>query len=376
MRQHIAFGSHWAMGIDHPYSLGVIAGGQFWSCGQCPLDKAASAVAPGDLAAQVRFTSDLIRDQFAPYGIAPADIAKLVVYHAQGGPTGLDEALSAARHVLGDVPLIVPIGVPHFYYDGMMVEIDVHAAVGSRGGRLTADLGDGARMVAVRAGTLAHVLVTVEGGSPATAIETYRSPALTERLRDVLHPLATGPDATLSARVFVARHAEADTIDLESDGNPLLPDPGGMVLADMPAGTMLLADLILAADRSVVRAEARPKPGSDADGILVSAFSTDTYCCLTGRIARPAASLSLPEQTRAIMERFGSLLADRTMSFAHVVKQQAYYVGGASDTDLYDNMRVRNGYYTKPGPASTGLPVHGFLDPVPAIRIELLALRS
>ncbi len=77
--------------------------------------------------------------------------------------------------------------------------------------------------------------------------------------------------------------------------------------------------------------------------------------------------------TRRIMEALAVALARHGLSFLDVVKQQTYYVGGASEQDLYENMRIRNGYYSRPGPASTGLAVYGFVDPDCRITIELLA---
>jgi hypothetical protein len=57
-----------------------------------------------------------------------------------------------------------------------------------------------------------------------------------------------------------------------------------------------------------------------------------------------------------------------------VVKQQTFYVGGAREEDLYENMRVRNRYYRRPGPASTGLAVYGMVDADSLITVELLAV--
>ena len=64
-------------------------------------------------------------------------------------------------------------------------------------------------------------------------------------------------------------------------------------------------------------------------------------------------------------------LARHGLSFLDVVKQQTYYVGERED--LYENMRIRDGYYSRPGPASTGVAVYGFVDTDCRITIELLA---
>ena len=81
-RRFIPFGSHWRMGIEVPYSLGVVDRGRFWSCGQCPLDLDARVLHPGDLKRQLACVAALIRAQFEPYGITPDRIAKLVAYVA------------------------------------------------------------------------------------------------------------------------------------------------------------------------------------------------------------------------------------------------------------------------------------------------------
>ena len=212
-RRFVPFGSHWSMGIDVPYSLGVIDRGRFWSCGQCPLDRGAGVLAPGDLEHQLRLTAGLIRDQLCPHGIDPGRIVKLVAHVVPDGRTGLGRVAPILRDELAGVALVLPVGVPHFYYEGMMVEIDVYAGLDAR-----------------------------------------------------------------------------------------------------PAGSVVAIERGVSAD----------------------------------------------------LVRSGDLLHD-------VVKQQTYYVGGASAEDLYANMRVRNGYYQKPGPASTGLAVHGFADSRRRITIELLA---
>src|SRR5262245_17997656 len=122
-RRFIPFGSHWRMGIEVPYSLGVVDRGRFWSCGQCPLDGDARVLHPGDLRRQLACVAALIRAQFEPYGITTERIAKLAAYVVPDGSTPLEMVATLLREALGPVPLIVTIGVPAFYYPGMMVEI-------------------------------------------------------------------------------------------------------------------------------------------------------------------------------------------------------------------------------------------------------------
>ena len=128
MRRFVPFGTHWAMGIDVPYSFGVIDDGAFWSCGQCPLDLDVNVRAPGDLEAQLRIVAGYIRDQFTPFGLPPSRIEKLVAYIV-GGENDHEMTRRVLEEALGVAPLVITLGVPHFYYPGMRVEIDVYAVV-------------------------------------------------------------------------------------------------------------------------------------------------------------------------------------------------------------------------------------------------------
>jgi len=58
-----------------------------------------------------------------------------------------------------------------------------------------------------------------------------------------------------------------------------------------------------------------------------------------------------------------------------VAKSTTHYVGGSTAEELHDNMSVRNRRYTKPGPASTGLPVFGFADPASKIVVDITLVR-
>ena len=59
------------------------------------------------------------------------------------------------------------------------------------------------------------------------------------------------------------------------------------------------------------------------------------------------------------------------LGFMDVGKSTTHYVG-SSPEELHDNMRVRNIHYQKPGPASTGLPVFGFLHPASKVVVDLV----
>ena len=72
---------------------------------------------------------------------------------------------------------------------------------------------------------------------------------------------------------------------------------------------------------------------------------------------RPA----LVAQTRRLMQQVKEALAASGLDFSNVLKSTTYYVGDDTEDDLYANLKVRDGYYDHPGPASTGVPFL-FLD--------------
>ena len=64
----------------------------------------------------------------------------------------------------------------------------------------------------------------------------------------------------------------------------------------------------------------------------------------------------------------------RGWRFDDVCKATTHYVGSSAAEDLHDNMTVRNGYYRRPGPASTGVPVAGFPFSSSKISVDVLGL--
>ena len=60
--------------------------------------------------------------------------------------------------------------------------------------------------------------------------------------------------------------------------------------------------------------------------------------------------------------------------FEAVTKATTHYVGSSAAQDLHDNMSVRNAYYPRPGPASTGLPVAAFPFSPSQIAVDVLGL--
>lgn len=321
-RRFVPFGTHWSMGIEVPYSFGVIDRGQFWSCGQCPLDLHVNVRVPGELEAQLKIVAGYLRDQFTPHGVPPSRIEKLVAYIV-GDAADLAMTKRVLCEALGASPLVVAVGVPHFYYPDMRVEIDVY------------------------------------GSAEGTASELVH--------RELSDFAVFAPAAVLSTRLYVSEQGDAGAAAALA-AKALGHDSGAAIRVGLPQGAVALADVVEAPGAKVsVAIVDRP------DGIRQVRREAGRYLSVLGRSTVPGRSV--PEQTRAIMEAHKGTLSAAGLDFSDVVKQQTHYVGSSAAEDLYANMRIRNSYYAKPGPASTGLAVHGFADPASDITIELLTVK-
>jgi len=123
----VPFSDLWSMRIEHPYSLLVRAGGHAWTCGQCPLAADGAVLAPDDLVGQAGHVEGYIRRLLDKAEYSPADVGKLVIYHEAGEPAATERMLSHFRTGFRGA-VLMPVATPFFYYEGMRLEVDVHAA--------------------------------------------------------------------------------------------------------------------------------------------------------------------------------------------------------------------------------------------------------
>ena len=238
------------MRIDVPYSFLVIDGQHAWSCGQLALDPDGDVLQPGDLASQSTIVAANLIEILRRADLDPAGIGELVLYHAPAEAGPLAAMMGAFRQAAPGARL-TPFEVPHFYYDGVELEVDLFYGP------------------------------TIEWAMPTTA--------------------------TL----------------------------GAVHLATARSGRF-------------TRVEARV---IDGGGGLVP-------------------------QTEAVMAALDEHLQDLGLAYGDVVKSTTHYVAGDSADELHDNMAVRNRRYASPGPASTGVPVHGFPDPACRIVVTLTLATS
>jgi len=127
IRLRIPFSELWSMRIEHPYSLLVRADGHAWTCGQCPLAPDGSVLAPNDLGQQADHVEKYIERILDMAGLSSPNVGKLVLYHAPAQGARTERMLRRFQTAFPGA-VLVPVGIPFFYYPGMCIEVDVHAA--------------------------------------------------------------------------------------------------------------------------------------------------------------------------------------------------------------------------------------------------------
>ena len=125
VRSHVPFDGIWSMAIDVPYSYLLREGDVAWTCGQLALDAESNVMHPDDLVKQSEVVCSYVGSILKRAGLSEDGVVQLYLYHAAPNPQALDEMLAIFRNRFGSHVLLNPIAVPHFYYDGIVLEVDV-----------------------------------------------------------------------------------------------------------------------------------------------------------------------------------------------------------------------------------------------------------
>jgi hypothetical protein len=228
--------------------------------------------------------------------------AILVVYHDAADES---EVLEPLRAVFPDAVLL-PVRLPHFYYPGMRIEVDLYALSAPPVIRQTLGLsrisGGPLELVALRAADMAGAMGLLAG---------------------------LDPSRVLSAQWFAADPAPHDWH----------PDPGGRVVLPRDAG---VAAVLTLAPGPV---QVSRTPG----GAIKRTSGCFVWISAQGYGADLAA---------AAHQAMDALALDRQQNLT-ILKATTHYVGGSGPEDLHGNLAVRHARFPMPGPASTGVPVAG-----------------
>ena len=312
---HLPMGLMWNMPVPVACSLAVAADGIAATCGQCPLDDTGRVQSPGDATAQAALVTRM--GQGVLSHLRGFQAALLTVYHDCADP---DEVLAPLTAAFPQATF-APIRLPHFYYPGMRIEVDLYAiAAHPRTTRLTSGPAQ---------------LTLVEGG-PLTLCHL------------------SGPDMAsclpLLARIDESRLLGAQWFSTEPPPSHH-PDPAARVIPPQPGVTA-----VMTVAPEPVRVTTTP-----GGGILRQ----------SGRFAWTSATGTAPDLAQAAHQAMDALALDRMPGFTPI-KATTHYAGGPGPEDLHGNLAVRHARFPRPGPGSTGVPVTALAGA--ALAIDMLGL--
>lgn len=346
-RQFIPSDDLWRLRIDVPYSGLVIDGDRAWTTGLMALDTDGDVRFPAGTIEQARVITENALALLEKGGLAPSDVSRVVLYCAVHAPHRIAQAVEIFAAAFGRETLIETVPVPQFHYDGILIEADVFCAPSAP--VIEEDLPGGGRARVKREGGMILMNFT----APADTLGRAVGGLLTQH--------ALSPDQLLSGWGIAPEHA------LSAVPGQIAPRlPGFFAGALMPC--YMIDDRVhlylTFGEGELEITESR------GDRVRLHLADAGDYAVLDGRYLG-GASVDAAEQTRMVMDGLAYALGVKGMDFSNVVKSTAFYAGKITPEEMHANMEVRNGYYSRPGPASTGVPIARMADPGSKVRIEL-----
>lgn len=379
------------MAIDVPYPQMVAQNGLGFTRGQCALDQNGRVLRPYDLLGQAEIIAAGLVPILEAIGANVNQPVRVVAYYLDNGSINEEQLRENLGRTLGgfDASSIVLIPLSHFYYDGMMVEIDFlfaeDVAEPVAGENLRPPFAD-----AVLSGDLIFISQIAAEPAPDGGDQLIgQLTAIRDRLEAVLGSAGGELDDIIKLNTYFtgnafdwARMAEARSEWFE-EFYPVITDAGVSCLGTGNTTIAMDAIAVRRAAPNHWRREPIHLRGHGHWPIDLphpQAIRMDDLVITGGQLAvshnnTVTAPYVIDEQTHAVMDHLGRVLDAAGASFSDVIKATTYYRGGANADDLHDNLAIRSGYYSKPGPASTGVPVAGLPAAAAMISVEVMAIR-
>jgi enamine deaminase RidA (YjgF/YER057c/UK114 family) len=121
-RIYVPFDDAWGMQIVPRVSQGVRIGRFGATCGQCDLDAAGQPRHPGELWPQVEVVGRHLRRRLEQVSARPDRVRRLEAFYV--GPADEERLRTALCEELGSETDVLLIPLEHFYYPGMLIELD------------------------------------------------------------------------------------------------------------------------------------------------------------------------------------------------------------------------------------------------------------
>ena len=400
-RQTIFPHDHWSLKVDIPYSMGLACGELIFLCGQADLAGAGEVQNHGNLLAQSKSAIGHIERLFGEFGAGLENLVKLTVFYVPDPEITGDAYLAALAGMLpaGQRPVITLVPVVRMFYPGLCVEIDAYGMRGEALARQDIAAGNGFSAV-VRAGEMifgggvSALGATGQVESPGDVVAQSRNTLAGVEQRLAAVGAGIGDLVKINNWYVAGGSADewAESAQVRAD---FYPEPGpcatGIPVPRLArAGEMICTDFWAMLDRdgqSIPRQHVWPE--GHWDWPIHLPFKHGLRCrdlvFVGGQVSLDEASTVLDpgdmaKQTRTSMDNIGKVLAGFGLDHADIVKLNTYYQGSigedatADADDLHSNVSIRGSYFSKPGPASTGIPFPCLAYTDMLIEIEAIAI--
>ncbi|MEX0808735.1 MAG: RidA family protein [Dongiaceae bacterium] len=404
-RKHVWPEGHWDWPIHVSHKHGLRAGNMIFVGGQVDLDSSGTVLHPGDLDRQTAAVMENIRRVLAEFGAEPADLVKLVAFYATDGradETRLLAAMAKALPGAGPGPVVSAVPLPALAYDGMVVEIEAIAMRGADDRTLARRAADPAELAPLPKpfshGLQCGEMIFVGGQDPTDAAGKLldegdivaQMGGVMDRIGLVLGRLGADFDDVVKIKNWYQGEGRFEDWEAAARARATYFREPGPAATGIPLprhgrkGHMIRSDVIAMRDESGARlAKSHSWPEGHWDWPIHLPYKHGVRCgnmvFLGGQVAlTPKGVVMEPDalvaQTKISMEMIRRVLEAHGLGFDDVVKVTAYYRGGASAEQLHDNLKIRSGCFTEPGPTTTGIPLPTLAYVGMMIEIEIIAM--
>ena len=392
---------HWHWPVELTHQHGVRSGDLIFTGGQADLNQSGEVVNPNLLDPQcrnvIRFVENILLDLDATID----HVVRWVIYFVGDAK---DEAqilalLDQATHK-NCKPTVSTICLPSLCYPGMRIELEADAFCPEDNSNLSVRYARGEKLPALQDGfshavRCGDLVFTSDCSSISEAGEVQSPDNLIEQthlmmqcLANTLDLVKASMDEVLKLNVYYQGDGTASNWSEPARIRAShFPDPGpaatGIAVGNF-AQTGLMTKISVTAGVSSGEntrefswpknhwnwTEKLPYKHGNRFGRLIH-LGGQVALNQNAEVLHPDDMVS---QTRIAMRNIESVLKEFGATLDNVVKVTTFYQGSASAEALHENLLIRSASYTKPGPATSGIPVTNLVYQSMVIEIEVIAI--
>jgi len=400
--------NHWGWPVELTHQHGVRAGNFIFTGGQADLDVDGSVQHPDDVTRQVESVTRYMLSVLADLDAEAKDLVRLVVYFV-GDEDTESAILDQISGIIGvdAKPVVNTIALPQLCYPGMVIELEGVAMCDSRGPleRQNVRLDS---LPALHNG-YSHVVLCDDvifvgdmsavraDGSVAEGNDVVaQSRVMMDQVGVALKAVDADYTDVLKLNVFFTGDGTADTWEQPAlIRQSYFKDPGpaatGICLPSF-AKRGLMTKIAVTAMRSADATTGSSSkdlarryswPQGHWNWTTRLPYKHGNRC---GRLIHLGGQVSLDSEARVLdpddivaqteraIKNIETVLAELDASLDHVVKVTTFYEGQAGADELHQNLLVRSRAFSKPGPATSGIPVPSLVYEDMRVEIEVIAV--